>query len=74
VMNSPFGEHVIDDHLRHIDWGRDSSHPKTLGVPDLERLVTSAKLFARKFDASVDSAILDLLDEHIDRETLAILG
>jgi hypothetical protein len=71
VMNSPHAEHVVDDHLRYIDWGRDLSRPKSLGVDDLERIVTSGKLFARKFDAGVDSAILDRLDEHIDREALA---
>lgn len=74
VMNSPLAEQVVDDHLCYIDWGRDLSRPRTLGVEDLERLVASGRLFARKFDATVDSTILDLLDQRIDREALATLG
>lgn len=75
VLNSSFAEEVVDDHLRHIDWETgDSGHPKTLGVADLGRLLDSGKLFARKFDAAVDATILDLLDEQINRETLATLG
>lgn len=39
-------------------------HPDTLTSDDLERLLASGADFARKFDAAVDSRVLDLLDEH----------
>jgi hypothetical protein len=32
-------------------------------VADLERMLASRKLFARKFDASVDPEVMDLLDQ-----------
>jgi hypothetical protein len=36
---------------------------RNLGVADFEKLKSSPALFARKFDAVIDSKILDLLDE-----------
>lgn len=73
LMNSPLRETVVDDHLRYIDWSPDPG-PATLGVSDLDRLVRSRRLFARKFDVTVDETILDQLDEHIERSTLAPAG
>jgi hypothetical protein len=65
VMNSPFSRAVENDNLHYIDWrGADRSHPALLRAEDFEILVASPKLFARKFDASVDERILDMLDEH----------
>ena len=45
--------------------------PATLTVADLEAMLDSPDLFARKFDASVDGRVLDLLDAHIDQEAMA---
>jgi hypothetical protein len=73
LMNSPLRETIVDDHLRYIDWSRDPG-PATLGVSDLDELVRSSRLFARKFDVTVDETILDLLDEHFGRSTLAPAG
>ena len=73
LMNSPLRDTVVDDHLRYIDWSSDPG-PATLGVADLDKLVRSRRLFARKFDVTVDETILDLLDQHIERSTLAPAG
>lgn len=40
-------------------------HPKTLTMEDLPSLQSSSKLFARKFDAEMDGAILDELDRRV---------
>jgi hypothetical protein len=69
-MNSPHRDQVADANLRYIDWSIDPG-PAILGVNDFDRLVRSGMLLARKFDETVDSEILDLIDEHIDRETIA---
>lgn len=62
-MNSPLRDTVINDELRYSDWSSPGQpHPKTLRIDDLDRLRASGKLFARKFDAARDSAILDALD------------
>jgi hypothetical protein len=53
------------DHRRYAPFSREGDpHPDTLTTSDLDRVLASGADFARKFDAEVDSGILDLLDEH----------
>jgi hypothetical protein len=65
VMNSPLRDSVENENLRYLDWSREPA-PAVLLESDLPALVSSHKLFARKFDERIDSTILDLLDAHID--------
>jgi hypothetical protein len=65
VMNSQLRESVVNDNLRYIDWSREPA-PAILRSEDLDAIAGSGKLFARKFDTTVDSEILDLLDRRID--------
>ncbi len=66
LLNSALGERVVNDNLRYIDW-RDptSGSPAVLTAADFTALAASPKLFARKFDAVVDAAILDTIDERL---------
>lgn len=43
----------------------DSAHPKILGKTDLDAIMASDDLFARKFDENVDTEIFDLIDNKI---------
>ena len=61
IINSPFSRSVTNDCLTHIDFTV-GYHPKTLTCDDLETLVRSRKLFARKFDIHVDRRVMDLID------------
>lgn len=65
VINSPLRESVVNENLRYIDWSREPA-PAILTARDFTRLTASGKLFARKFDATVDGRILDLLDDLIE--------
>ena len=66
VSNSPFGERVISDDLRYVDWERPNpKYPRTLDVTDFERIRASDKPFARKFDMRRDGDILDLIDREL---------
>lgn len=56
---------VEPDNLRLTIWD-DGSHPKILTMDDLPNLLRSDRLFARKFDLSVDSAVVDFLRKTID--------
>lgn len=56
----PNKEHIINENLRYIDFPEKSSHPKTLLTIDLNELLSSEKLFARKFKEG--STVLDKLD------------
>lgn len=63
LLNSHLKDTLVNDDLRYIDWkDPDAGSPAVLGRDDFERIVFSPKLFARKFDMSVDAEILDLLD------------
>ena len=63
LLNRP--ELTIEfDHRRFASFsGLGVPHPDTLTSADFERIVSSGADFARKFDVSVDGAVLDRLDE-----------
>ncbi|KAB7671723.1 beta-1,6-N-acetylglucosaminyltransferase [Bacillus sp. B1-b2] len=61
IMNSPFREKVINDNLKYIDW-TGPELPAIFRKKDCDRLLSSSKLFARKFDQSIDEEILNLID------------
>jgi hypothetical protein len=51
-----------------IDWVPDGDiklRPRTFLKDDFKALSASRNLFARKFDMSVDSGIIGLLEEHL---------
>jgi Core-2/I-Branching enzyme len=67
LLNSPLRDTIVNDHLRFIDWSEDPG-PTILRMEHLPALIGSGKLFARKFDATVDGRILDELDARIEEE------
>lgn len=63
LMASRFSAKISGNNVTFAQWTPTSGpHPKTLRVDDLEQLLASPKLFARKFDASVDGKLMDELD------------
>jgi len=62
LMNSPLAPTIVDDDLHYTDWSAVKSHPKTLGSGDLDAVLGSGKLFARKFD---DAGVLGEIDERV---------
>ncbi|SIN81565.1 beta-1,6-N-acetylglucosaminyltransferase [Chitinophaga niabensis] len=71
LMGSPYKEAVTGYDLHYIDWGNDRSkgqnHPKTLGVEDVELMLKSDRLVARKFEMDKDPALLDKIDQELKR-------
>ncbi|MFY0255813.1 beta-1,6-N-acetylglucosaminyltransferase [Chitinophaga sp. 30R24] len=62
IMNSPFRKTVCNNYLRYIDWSEGNAHPKTFGMNDLENIVKSGQLLARKFDEEKTPGLLDKID------------
>jgi hypothetical protein len=62
LMNDPALRVSLGDR-RLTSFAPGSPHPDVLRVADLDRLRDSGAHFARKFDAEVDAAVLDRLDE-----------
>ena len=59
VMASPFAQHVVNDHLRYMDWTpRNGNNPAVLDMTDAERIERSGKLFARKLDHPVSTSLM----------------
>lgn len=55
---------VCDDNRRYIRWDHGATaHPLTLTIAHLSDIVQSGKDFARKFDADLDVAVMDRLDD-----------
>lgn len=69
LLNSPLKDKIINDDLRYIKWVPEAAHPLILGQQDFEEMMSSSKLFARKFALSQDAKVLDLIDKKILNET-----
>ncbi len=68
MMNTAEHGEVVSDDLRMIDWVPDGDiklRPRTYRLADAKALTTSSNLFARKFDATEDSEILDALENNL---------
>ena len=58
IMNSRFSKNIINDNMRYIDWEmRNGNAPANLDMTDLEILISSDKLFARKFEVPVSNEL-----------------
>ena len=68
AMNSPFKERVVNDNLNLIKWDR-GPHPIILNYSHFNEIkeAPESKLFARKFDTTIDSDILDKIDSELLR-------
>jgi Core-2/I-Branching enzyme len=56
----------IEDNLVYVDWtGQTKGHPRILESGDFQKLITSNKLFARKFDMALYPEIFDQLENFI---------
>ncbi|WP_343307688.1 beta-1,6-N-acetylglucosaminyltransferase [Chitinophaga niabensis] len=71
LMGSPYKEAVTGYDLHYIDWGNDrakgQNHPKTLDMEDVEPMLKSDRLVARKFEMDKNPALLDKIDQELKR-------
>ena len=68
IMNTSYSGTLVNDDKRAIIWipvGNIKLRPKTFTANDTEFLLASEDLFARKFDETVDSNILDILESKL---------
>ena len=52
---------LVDDSLRFTRWHPGANHPEVLRESDLDAMLASGQLFARKFDQQVDPRVLERL-------------
>jgi hypothetical protein len=73
LLNSRVREKIVNDDLRFIEWrDLESGSPAILTTSDFEKMIQSPKLFARKFDITVDADILDRIDHAIENNGVVI--
>lgn len=65
IMNSDFRGKILNNNLRYIEWEDGKANPKILNYTNLESLKNSEHIFARKFDISIDTEIMNELDKFI---------
>lgn len=68
IMNTSYKSTIINDDKRSIDWipmGTIKLRPREFTTHDYHTLISSKNLFARKFDESIDSNILDIIEQHL---------
>lgn len=64
LLNSRLKESLANDNLWYIDWSKpEPPYPAVLCREDLEQFFNTDKLFARKFDMTVDADVLDAIDK-----------
>jgi len=72
VMNSHLKNTVVNDDIRYIDWTlRNNNRPANLDKTDIDYVLKSYKLFARKFEYPISEG---LLKEIIDRFSSNIIS
>lgn len=67
LLNSPFRATLVNESLHFICWQAGHYHPAPFSPADFKEMIASGKLFARKFELPADAALLDRIDEHLDR-------
>jgi len=67
IMNSPLRDTIVNNNLRYTQWQPNNMHPDTITMSHWEDLITSNKLFARKFDLVPENEVMDKLDKNVGR-------
>ena len=65
LLNSQVSQNLINGNLRCIDWSDEIYRPRVWRKHDIDTLGKSNGLIARKFDATVDSEVLDVIDREL---------
>lgn len=63
AMASPYKDSVVPNALRSIDWERGT--PYTYRLEDVDDLLASDNLFARKFDENIDRSAINKIAAHV---------
>jgi len=54
---------IQSDSLRYTEWEIKTAHPNVFKLKDIDRIMGSNDLFARKFDAQIDKDVIDRIYE-----------
>ncbi|MEO5683815.1 MAG: beta-1,6-N-acetylglucosaminyltransferase [Chitinophagaceae bacterium] len=66
VLNSDFKLQAVNNNLLFLDRDKGAPHPNILTSSHLARIISSEKLFARKFDTARDVGVMDSIDRFLN--------
>lgn len=61
----PSNSLYISFNMRYIDWSSGGAHPKILTMSDIDKILKSNCIFARKFDNLVDREVIDYIYDRV---------
>jgi Core-2/I-Branching enzyme len=65
LLNSPLKTRVVNKNMMFLKREHGAAHPDILQKKDITEMLNSDKLFARKFDLTIDGGVLDLIDARV---------
>lgn len=68
LMNSTFAESIGESNKRYIKWVQGNPSPEVLTMDDYDDMLSSDKLFARKFDWNKDRQVIEALSQAIQKD------
>lgn len=68
LMETEFSYAVTGTDMRYTRWRGKAPSPEILTMADLDAMLQSGMLFARKFDWNVDRAVIFKLVQHREEE------
>lgn len=67
ILNLMPNNNIVNNNLRYIDWTSGPPYPKTLDMSDIDKIILSNALFARKMaskDISLQKLLIDLSEKY----------
>jgi hypothetical protein len=68
ILNSKFADQVLNENGHFYKHLPNTPHPKWLEMNDVDEILKSDRIFARKFNLSKDASVLNLIDAHLDKK------
>jgi len=65
LMNSPFASQISNENCHYYEHPPKTPSPKIFTTDDFSNIISSDRIYARKFDIAKDSFILDKIDQQL---------
>lgn len=68
LLNSPFSSQVINENCHYYKHPPKTPNPKTFLLEDIDDILSSDRLYARKFDMNKEPKLLDEIDRYLEKQ------
>jgi len=68
LLNSSFAPKVINENCHYYQHDPQTPNPKVLSIKDFNDIITSDRIYARKFNMNESPEIMDAIDQYIDQQ------